>query len=143
MKSTWLNEGLLVVLSALTLELKEINKKMYIRVYVCMYTFLALSIYLSIFLSIYLYIYRLYSYLMIYIYVYTYIYIYTHVYIYIPRRGVGRCMALTGWRLTGSEALATGLATHLAPGPMVPWSELLRYRDYIRDIGHIWGSLLK
>ncbi|CAJ1353581.1 unnamed protein product [Effrenium voratum] len=27
----------------------------------------------------------------------------------------GRCMALTGWRLTGSEAVAYGLATHLVP----------------------------
>ena len=29
--------------------------------------------------------------------------------------GVGKCMALTGWRLTGKEALAYGLATHLVP----------------------------
>ncbi|CAE7239219.1 unnamed protein product [Symbiodinium necroappetens] len=37
----------------------------------------------------------------------------------LPAPGLGRCMALTGWRLTGAEALAAGLATHL-----VPWKGL-------------------
>ena len=37
----------------------------------------------------------------------------------LPAPGLGRCMALTGWRLTGAEALAAGLATHL-----VPWNGL-------------------
>ncbi|CAE7624050.1 unnamed protein product [Symbiodinium sp. CCMP2592] len=37
----------------------------------------------------------------------------------LPVPGLGRCMALSGWRLTGPEALAAGLATHL-----VPWKGL-------------------
>ena len=42
--------------------------------------------------------------------------------------GVGRCMALTGWRLTGPEALATGLATHL-----VPSERLKALKDKLKD----------
>lgn len=29
--------------------------------------------------------------------------------------GVGKCMSLTGWRLTGKEAVTYGLATHFIP----------------------------
>eukprot|EP00439_Symbiodinium_sp_Y106_P072393 s1683_g13.t1 len=45
----------------------------------------------------------------------------------LPVPGLGRCMALTGWRLTGPEALAAGLATHL-----VPWKGLGALKEKLR-----------
>ncbi|CAK9091937.1 unnamed protein product [Durusdinium trenchii] len=34
--------------------------------------------------------------------------------------GVGKCMSLTGWRLTGKEAVTYGLATHFIPSERLP-----------------------